>query len=373
MVYCYRTNFVFVKVYTDEGLTGVGEGTLEYKEYALTGAIDHLRDFLIGKDPLRIEWLTHEMYRNSYWRVGPVMMAAVSTIEMALWDILGKYLNQPVYQLLGGKVRDGIKMYANGWFAGAKKPDEFAKKAAEAASKGIKALKWDPFGTAYMHLSDKDLDASMECVKAVREAVGPEMELLIECHGRLDTSSAIRVTHALEPYRPMWFEEPVPPDNMSALAEVRQKSPVPISAGERIYGIHQYSEFINAGCADFLQPDVSHAGGIMEIKKIAAMAESRFISVAPHNPSGPVANAATLQLAGNLSNFIILEIMLTDVDWRAEMTNEDVVFKDGEILIPDRPGLGVDPKFFSPSPLRASKARSRASPTDKIPGIRYSL
>lgn len=342
VVYCYRTNYVFVKVYTDSGITGVGEGTLEYKEFALTGAIEHLKDFLLGKDPRQIEWLTHRMYRDSYWRVGPVMMAAVSTIEMALWDILGKFAGLPVYQLLGGKVRDGIRMYANGWFAGAKEPDEFARKAEEAVARGVTALKWDPFETAYMHLTEAQLRRSIRCVKEVREAVGPEVDLLIECHGRLDTSSALRVANELAPYRPMWFEEPVPPDCQSALAEVRQKSPVPIAAGERIYGIHQYSEFINARCADFLQPDVSHAGGIMEIKKIAAMAEARHVEVAPHNPSGPVANAATLQLAGNLSNFVILEIMLTDVEWRAELTDEAVTFSDGEILIPDRPGLGIE-------------------------------
>lgn len=359
VVDCFRTNFVFAKIYTDSGITGVGEGTLEYKEYALLGAIEHLKDYLIGKDPLQIELHTHMMYRDSYWRTGPVMMAALSTLEMAMWDIAGKYYNAPVYQLLGGKVRDEIKFYANGWFAGARTADQFAEKAAVAASKGVRALKWDPFGSNYMYMDNKQIKESVDKIRAVREAVGDDVELLIECHGRLDTATALRVADAIAPYNPMWFEEPVPPDNMKSMALVHAKSPVPIAAGERIYGIHQYSEFIEANCADFLQPDVSHAGGIMEIKKIAAMAEAHHMEVAPHNPSGPVANAASLQLAGNLSNFVILEIMLTDVAWREEMTNEEVVFHDGCIKIPDKPGLGLElnEEALTKHPYRATHLR----------------
>jgi galactonate dehydratase len=176
----------------------------------------------------------------------------------------------------------------------------------------------------------------------VREAVGAETDLLIEGHGRLNVSTAIQVSKAIEPYHPLFFEEPVPPDNLDALCEVRSKSAVPIAAGERVYSHYAMREFLEKRCADFVQPDVSHSGGILAMKKMAAMAENHYLSFAPHNPSGPVANAASLQLAANLNNFFILEIMLTDVAWRPELTNEEVVFDNGNILIPQKPGLGID-------------------------------
>ena len=342
VVNAYRTNFVFVKMYTDEGFTGVGEGTLEYKEQALIGAINDLKTYLIGKNPLEIEKHVYMMYRESYWRIGAVLMSAISSVEMAMWDITGKYFNVPVSHLLGGPVRDSIRMYANAWFSGAKKPEEFAQKAKEAVAKGITALKWDPFGKAYLTMTKQEFAESIDCIAAVRDAVGENIDLLIEGHGRFDVSTAIRLSHAMEPYHPMFFEEPVPPDNLDALAEVRARTNVPIAAGERVYSPYMMREFLEKNCADFVQMDVSHCGGVLAVKKMAAMAEVRYLCVAPHNPGGPVANAATLQLAGNLSNFFILEIMLTDVVWRKELTNEEVVYENGCIKIPQRPGLGID-------------------------------
>lgn len=342
VVNCYRTNFVFVKVYTDEGITGVGEGTLEYKEKALTGAIEDLRNVLIGENPLQIEYLTHLLYRDSYWRIGAVLQSAISAVEIALWDIAGKYHNMPVMDFFGGRVRDEIPMYANGWFAGAKTPEEFAEKAKFAVSLGIKALKWDPFGRAYMNLTPQEFCSAIDCIAAVREAVGSHVELLIEGHGRFNVSTAIEITKAIEPYKPMFFEEPVPPDNLDALAAVHKKSTVPIAAGERVYSVHAFKEFLEKGCADIAQPDVSHCGGLSAVKKMASMAETYYVSMAPHNPSGPIANAAALQLAGNLNNFQILEIMLTDVNWRKDLTNEEVVYKNGCIKIPRKSGLGIE-------------------------------
>ena len=259
-----------------------------------------------------------------------------------MWDITGKYFNVPVSHLLGGPVRDSIRMYANAWFSGAKKPEEFAQKAKEAVAKGITALKWDPFGKAYLTMTKQEFAESIDCIAAVRDAVGENIDLLIEGHGRFDVSTAIRLSHAMEPYHPMFFEEPVPPDNLDALAEVRARTNVPIAAGERVYSPYMMREFLEKNCADFVQMDVSHCGGVLAVKKMAAMAEVRYLCVAPHNPGGPVANAATLQLAGNLSNFFILEIMLTDVVWRKELTNEEVVYENGCIKIPQRPGLGID-------------------------------
>ena len=342
VVDCFRTNWVFVKVYTDEGIDGVGEGTLEYKERALVGAIDHIRDYLIGKDPLTIEKHYHDIYRDAYWRGGAVLMSALSAVEMALWDILGKYSGMPVYQLLGGKVNDDCRIYVNGWFSGAKTPAEFAEKAKIAVERGVTAMKWDPFGKSYLTISNKDLNTAIECIGAVREAVGNEVDLLIEAHGRFDVPTGIKIAQEVAQFKPMLLEEPVPPNNLEALKAVKDKSPVPISAGERLYTRFDYNELFRLRAADYIQPDISHAGGIMELKKLAAIAEAHYIPFAPHNPSGPVANAATLQIAACCPNFNILEIMYSDVDYRKHITTESLEYDNGRIKIGDKPGLGIE-------------------------------
>jgi galactonate dehydratase len=342
VVDCFRTNWVFVKIYTDEGITGVGEGTLEYKEKAFLGALEHIKEYLVGKNPCDIELHWHSIYRDAYWRGGPVLMSALSAVEMALWDILGKSLNTPVYQLLGGKCHDKVRIYVNGWFAGAKEPEEFAEKAKIAVERGVTAMKWDPFGKSYLQISNADLDKALRNIAAVREAVGNGVDLLIEGHGRFDVPTGIKIAKEIEQFKPMFFEEPTPPDNIDALKAVRDKSPVAISAGERLYSRWDYRKLFDIRAADYIQPDISHAGGIMELKKIAAEAECRYIPFAPHNPSGPVANAATLQLAATCPNFEILEIMYSDVDWRADVTNESLEYSDGFMTIPDKPGLGIE-------------------------------
>ena len=342
VVDCFRTNWVFVKVYTDEGICGVGEGTLEYKEKAFLGALEHIKEYLVGKDPRDIELHFHTIYRDAYWRGGPVLMSALSAVECALWDILGKSLNVPVYQLLGGKYHDKVRIYVNGWFAGAKEPEEFAEKAKIAVERGVTAMKWDPFGKAYLQISNAELDKALRNVAAVREAVGNSVDLLIEGHGRFDVPTGIKIAKELEQFKPMFFEEPTPPDSLDALKAVRDKSPVPISAGERLYSRWDYRKLFDMRAADFIQPDISHAGGISELKKIAAEAETHYIPFAPHNPSGPVANAATLQLAASCPNFCILEIMYSDVEWRKDVTNEALEYKDGYMTIPNKPGLGIE-------------------------------
>ena len=231
---CFRTNWMFVKVYTDEGIDGVGEGTLEYKEKAFEGAVEHIKEYLIGKDPRDVEKHYHDIYRDAYWRGGAVLMSALSAVECALWDILGKSLGVPVYRLLGGKVNEKVRIYVNGWFSGARTPEEFAEKAKIAVKRGITAMKWDPFGKSYLEISNKDLDTALRNVAAVREAVGNKVDLLIEGHGRFNVPTGIKIAKELEQFKPMLFEEPVPPDNLEALKAVRDKSPVAISAGERL-------------------------------------------------------------------------------------------------------------------------------------------
>ncbi|SDM49588.1 galactonate dehydratase [Kriegella aquimaris] len=341
--HAYRTNWVFVKVFTNiDGLYGVGEATLEYKEHTVAQACHELESELIGKDPHRIEEFWHRAYRNAYWRGGAVLMSALSSIEMALWDIKGKDLGVPVYQLLGGKVRESVPCYANGWFAPAKTPQEFAEKAKMAVKNGFKALKWDPFGSAYLQIGRKELSQAIECIGAVYEAVKNEADIIIEAHGRFDIPTAVRIGNVLSDFDILWYEEPIPPQNLEGLAEVKRRINVPVSAGERLYNRWEFRSLLELQAADYIQPDVSHAGGIMELKKIAAMAEAYHIPFCPHNPSGPVANAATLQLAGCVPNFYLLETMSSDVPWRSEISSENVQFEKGKMVIPDVPGLGVD-------------------------------
>ena len=340
--HAYRTNWVFVKVITDSGLYGVGEATLEYREPTVVQAIKELERYLVGKDPHNIEAFWHDAYRDAYWRGGVVLMSALAGVEMALWDIKGKDLGVPVYQLLGGKVRDSVKCYANAWFAGAKNPEEFAQKAKIAVKNGFSGLKWDPFGKEYLNIDPKHLNEALDCIAAVKDAVGDQVHLIIEGHGRFNVPTAVRIGNALEKFGILWFEEPIPPDDKKGIAWVRSKIATPVSGGERLYSRFEYADYLRMECADFWQPDVSHAGGIMEVRKIAAMAESHYIPVCPHNPSGPVANAATLQLAACIPNFYLLETMANDIPWRADVSTEKVKFENSEMFIPDLPGLGID-------------------------------
>lgn len=341
----YRTNWVFVKVLTDSGIYGVGEATLEHQELTVEASVQELNRHLVGKDPHDIEAFYHDTLRNSYWRGGPVLMSAMAGVEMALWDIKGKDLGVPVYQLFGGKVRDKVPCYANGWFAPAKTPEEFAAKAKEAVKKGFKGLKWDPFGSAYLTLSRTEFRNAMACIEAVVDAVGDQVEILIEGHGRFNVPTAVRLAHAMEDYGVLWFEEPLPPENLEGLAQLKKRSKVSIAAGERSYGRMEYKNFLNMDCADYLQPDVSHSGGISEIRKIAAMAEAYHLPICPHNPIGPIANAATLQLAACTPNFYLLETMSVDIPYRRELTTENVQFEDGFMHIGNAPGLGIDLKI----------------------------
>ncbi len=342
VTYVFRTNFVFVKIETDAGVHGWGEATLEYKEGTVVAAIHDLEPCLLGKDPAAIELFRRNAYRDAYWRGGPVLMSAIAGVEMALWDIKGKALGVPVYELLGGKVRDAVPVYMNGWFSPAKTPDEFAEKAVELRRNRFPGCKWDPFGKAWQQISKRDLDLAIECVRKVAEAVGPDVNLLIEGHGRFDIPTAKTIARRLGDFDVFWFEEPIPPDDKAGLAEVRRCSPVPIAAGERLYSRYDYLPFLELGCADYIQPDVSHAGGLLELRFLGAEAEARHIGFCPHSPSGPVANAATLQLTACVPNFVMLEMMMTDVPYRAEMCDEDLTLRNGQMEIPSRPGLGIE-------------------------------
>jgi len=342
LVDAHRANFIFVKLKTDAGYEGLGEATVEWNERAVVAAIEELGEFLIGKDPFQTDYLVQTMHRNSYWRTGVVFRSALSGVEAALLDIKGKALGVPVYELLGGKHRDKVPCYGNGWFAGAKTAADYAAKAAEAVKMGFRALKWDPFGAAYLEMDRPARNRTVEIVEAVRAAVGPDIDLMVEVHGRLNVPTAIAMARVLAKFEPRWLEEPVPPESIDALADVRANSPIPIATGERYFEPERFMELIVKRAADILQPDVGHVGGMLEAQKIAAMAHARFLPVAPHNPTGPVMNAMTLQLAASIPNFCILETIAVDVPWRKEIVRESLTFSNSEITIPDRPGLGLE-------------------------------
>jgi len=338
----FRANFVFAKIETDAGVHGVGEGTVEFNELAVRAAIEQMTPYLIGQDPFRVLGLTGLVHRQSYFRTGVVLRSALSAVEAALFDIKGKALGVPVYELLGGKVRDSVRCYANAWFTGARTAADFASKAGPVVDAGFSALKWDPFGSAYMELDRRGLREARACIAEVRKAVGEEVDLLIEGHGRFNVATAIRAADMMAEFDPMWFEEPLPPESVDAVAEVRAASPVRIATGERYYEPARFFDLLASGAVDYLQPDSCHVGGLEATKAIASMAEARFVPVAPHNPMGPVANAMNLHLAAAIENIVILETMMFDVPWRAEICREEVKFAGGFMTVNDAPGLGVD-------------------------------
>ncbi|MFC0530295.1 mandelate racemase/muconate lactonizing enzyme family protein [Phytohabitans kaempferiae] len=356
----YRTNLVILRVETDEGITGLGEATLEGKERAVQGAIAELAEAVVGVDPTRIAGTLYELARDWYWRGGPVIMTALSALEMALWDISARELGVPVSRLLGGATRDRVRAYANGWFSGAVTPEDYAAAARKTVESGFRGLKWDPFENYDLAITSRQLDRVLAQIDAVRGAVGRDVELFIEGHGRFDVRHATRIAKEIAQFDPVWFEEPCPPDNLDALVDIRRASPVPIAAGERWFGRQGFAPALNRAAVDFVQPDVTHAGGIAELAFISTLAATSYVGFAPHNPSGPLSTAATLQLGATLPNFRYLEIMATDVPWRPEITNERLVLtEDGDVLVPTGVGLGIELDLeaiarhpFTPHPLR---------------------
>jgi galactonate dehydratase len=337
-----RTNFVFVKLYTDSGIDGVGEATLEWRTKTVVAALEDAERFILGKDPFAIEHLVATLHCDSYWRTGAVFRTVLGAVEAALLDIKGKALGVPAFELLGGKHRDRLKCYANHWFYGAETPEDYAAAAKRAVAAGFRALKWDPFGSVWLEMTRKERTATIANVEAVRDAVGTNVDLMIDVHGRLNVPTAIAIARALECYDLAWIEEPTPPESIDALAEVRAKSPVPIAAGERFFEPERFLEAIAKRAIDYLQPDVAHAGGLSETKKIAGFAHANLLPVAPHNPTGPVMNAMTLHLAAAIPNFSIFETVMTDAPWRRELVTETLAFEGGDLLVPTTPGLGVE-------------------------------
>ena len=336
-------NLTFLILETDEGLTGVGEVRMINNTDALLGYLSEaVPRHVIGKDPFNRELIVDTMRRNDYSRAGEIAMSGISLVEMACWDIMGKALNQPVYRLMGGAVREKIKAYANGWYTVERTPEEFATAAKAVVARGYQAAKLDPFGSGFYELDRKERLRSVSLVEAVRDAVGPDFDIFIEMHGRFNPAVAIGIAHDLEPFRPGWFEEPVPPENLAALKKVANAVHTPIATGERIHTRVECRELFELQACDIVQIDLGHFGGISEARKLAAWAESYYMLMAPHNVGGPVATAANLHLAACMPNFKIQEHFNDFADaWvkGAVLRYPEVV--DGYFSLPEGPGLGV--------------------------------
>jgi galactonate dehydratase len=337
-------NWQFVKIETDEGIHGWGEACLDGYDLASVAAVETMKEYFLGKDPRNIELHWDTIYRESVYRPDYIIMSALSGIEQASWDILGKSLNVPVYQLLGGAFRTKILSYGNGWTRGARTPEDTAEAALKAVAQGYKYLKWDPFGgTTALFPQPAEIKKAVERIRAVREAVGDDIQLLIEAHGRFSPDKAIEVAHEIEEYKPYFYEEPVPPDNIGALVRVARSIKIPVATGERICTHWGALEILEKSGAAILQPDIVHIGGILETKKLAIMAQTYYIPVAPHNAYGPVQTAANLHIDASIPNFLIQEFFYNDLTAYNEILKEPFPYaKDGYFDLPTKPGLGVD-------------------------------
>jgi galactonate dehydratase len=336
-------NWLFVRVDTDEGIHGVGEGTLNAFSGTVQAAIHELRDEYIGLDPTQVELLLQRMVRDVYSDGGQIHMTAAAAIEVACWDIVGKAAGRPVHELLGGRVRDRVRVYANGWYRVERTPEAFAAAARAIAAKGYTALKFDPFGAAWRVQDRREEDLSLSIVAAVREAVGPEVDLMIEGHGRFSVGTALRIAERLAAYRPAWFEEPVHFQNIGAMVAVAQRSPVPIATGESFTSLQQFAELLAKDAVHILQPEPLSMGGIWRTRQVAAMAEAHYAVVAPHNAQGPVCSAISAHLGACIPNFYIQESFDEfNSPWTRDIVDRPILPVDGHVAVPAGPGLGID-------------------------------
>lgn len=347
--------FIFIKLTTDDGIEGVGEAySAPFHPRAAERMIaDVIERRVIGHDPHNIETLWRTLYSDNYTGRPDITMAAViSAVECAMWDIIGKSAGKPVHALLGGKVRGRLRTYTYIYEEDGDKhsafthPETAAKRAAEYAAKGFTAVKFDPVGPYTIHdprqLTLEAMDRAEAYTRAVREAVGSKCDILFGTHGQMTPAGALRLAARLEPYEPLWFEEPTPPENPEDMAKVARGCRIPIATGERLTTKYEFRRVLETGAAAILQPDLGRSGGILETKKIAGMAEAFYAQIAPHLYCGPIAGAANIQLAATCPNFLILESILDWGGFHAELLKTPVKWEDGYVIVPDAPGLGVE-------------------------------
>ena len=350
------TNWLFVRIDTDFGISGWGEGSLQYKDAALEAEILDFGKFLKGKDPRRIDWIWTSLYRRVTWAGGPVSMSAIAAIDLALWDIKAKSLDIPVWELAGGKHRDNVRVYANGWFEDCVEPnpdtdqeaapfrqsaEQYANAALDLKNAGWTALKFYPFGGPQVITPERTLHG-IEVVRAVREAIGPNMEIGIDIRARIDPWSAGRVAKELEPFNIAWMEEPILYDNVEAMAEFARSVNVPVSTGEQLYNRWEFRPLLATNTVRMIQPDICHCGGFTEIRKIADLAETHYVPVAPHNSNGPLSTLASLHLDMSIPNSFMQEIFVSFFDRYQEVLTNPIEITNGVATVPDGPGWGAD-------------------------------
>ncbi len=336
-------NYLFVRLTADTGLTGLGEASLEWQEKAVELLMhEWAEDRVLGADPFDLEALIGGLIRDQY-QGGPTVLTAISGVEIACWDLIGKACGQPVYRLLGGRARERLPAYANGWYGGAATPQSFATAALDVVRRGYTAMKFDPFGIAWKEMTAEQMDAAEWIVAAVREAVGPAPQLMIEVHGRLSAGCAIAMGRRLAPYLPAWYEEPVAPLALDLLREVKLALPFPMASGERLYTLEEFQRLITLRACDIVQPDLAHCGGLSIGKKIAALAAAQDLLLAPHCSVGPVALCAAVHFGWATPNVMIQENFGDyDVPWRRDLVNGWDPMDGGAYRLPDRPGLGIE-------------------------------
>ena len=335
-------NYIFVRVQTDEGLYGIGEAYSVGPDDAVVAVIKDFETWLVGRDPREIEFLWQLMYNASRFPGGVITNAAISGIEHALWDIKGKALGVPVYELLGGKCRDHIPVYIHAHGA---TPEALADNAASRLQRyGCRAVKVGPQPPESDRLPNGTVvRAAAARMEALRRALGDDVDIAVDAHAKIfEPVRALQMAQAIKPYDPFFFEEPLRPENIDALAALRRQVDLPIATGEMLYTKYEFRDLLVRGAADVIQPDICCAGGLLEVKKIAAMAESFYTTVAPHNPVGPVATAVNVHLAACTPNFLILEYLPDDERGRRDLVDEPMRLVDGHLEIPTRPGLGID-------------------------------
>jgi galactonate dehydratase len=335
-------NWLFVRVDTDEGIHGVGEGTVNGFSATVETAIHELRDAYVGLEPSQVDLLFQRMVRDVYSDGGQIHMAAVAAIEVACWDIVGKAAGKPVHELLGGQIRDRIPVYANGWYRTDRSPDAFAEKARDVVRRGYRALKFDPFGAAYRVMDRSEEDLSIAIVAAVRDAVGPAVDLMIEAHNRFSAATALRVADRLVEFRPAWLEEPVHHQQMGAMIEVARRSPIPVATGESFTSLGQFADLLGHDVVHIVQPEPLSLGGLWRTRQVAAMADAHYAVVAPHNAQGPVCGAISRTLGACIPNFYVQESFDEfNADWTHEIVDRPALPVDGFVEVVEEPGLGI--------------------------------
>lgn len=347
------TNWLFVKIDTDTGVSGWGEGSLQYKDAALEAEINDFGRYLIGKDPRRIQDIWTSLYRRVTWAGGAVTMSAIAAIDLALWDVKAKALGIPVYELAGGQTRDSIRTYANGWFENLYEPvpgkpgemraspEMHAEAAVKLKEAGWSALKFYPFGGPQV-ITPERITRGVELVRAVREAVGPHMEIATDIRARLDPWSAGRVAQRLEEFDIAWMEEPILYDNAKAFGAFARSVNVPVSTGEQLYSRWEFEPLLEENAVRILQPDICHCGGFSEILKIAHAAETHFVSVAPHNSNGPISTVASIHFDMSVPNAFMQEIFVSFFERYNQILTKPLVIENGQTKPPEGPGWGTD-------------------------------